>query len=236
MAYPIKNNTVYNMVLLHPEKPHAPNKSSWTSKGSKKEMLEFYSAWSPLVRNLLSYVPDGEVLEWSLNSHRPLPSWIENKVALMGDACHPMLPYVAQGAANAIEDAGVLACALSLGGKSEDGIDVALAVYQLVRKERAERIQNSASTTRRALHLPDGPEQRERDSAIAAASPGAEGAASSSGNDAPADGKHNPDLWADQEWQEFMWGTDVMKETVEKWEHLRARVRGHHAGAVPAAG
>jgi salicylate hydroxylase len=238
MAYPIKNNTVYNMVLLHPEKPHAPNKSSWTSKGSKTEMMEFYNDWSPLVRNLLSYVPDGEVLEWTLNSHRPLPSWIENKVALMGDACHPMLPYVAQGAANAIEDAGVLACALSLGGKSSDGIDAALAVYQHVRKERAEKIQNSASTTRKALHLPDGSEQRERDRAIAEASPRAKtaGASSSKGSASSGQSKHNPDLWADAEWQQFMWGTDVMKDTVDGWDHLRARVRGHHAGTVPAAG
>ena len=101
----------------------------------------------------------------------------------MGDACHPMLPDVAQGAAQAIEDAGVLACALSL---TED-LDGALAVYERVRKDRAERIQKSATVTRKALHLPDGEEQRKRDEAIRG--PG-----------------KNPDLWADHDWQDFMWG------------------------------
>lgn len=183
MAYPIKNNSVYNMVLLHPQKKDAPNEESWTNKGDKQEMLSFYHDWDDLVRSLLSYVPDGEVMEWTLNSHLPLPSWIENKCVLMGDACHPMLPYVAQGAAQAIEDAGVLTCALSL----TDSVPTALSVYEAVRKERAERIQNSAAETRKALHLPDGEEQRKRDEAIRG--PG-----------------KNPDLWADHSWQDFMWG------------------------------
>ena len=53
-------------------------------------MLDFYSNWNDLVKNLLTYVPEGDVMEWTLNTHRPLPAWIENKVALIGDACHPM--------------------------------------------------------------------------------------------------------------------------------------------------
>lgn len=90
MAYPIKNNTVYNMVLPHPSKPTQDNEESWTNKGDKQEMMDFYSQWNRLVQDLLTYVPEGKVMEWSLNVHRPLPSWIENKVALMGDSCHPM--------------------------------------------------------------------------------------------------------------------------------------------------
>lgn len=187
MAYPIKKNTVYNMVLLHPQKADSPNEESWTKKGDKQEMLSFYQNWDDLVRSLLSYVPDGEVMEWTLNSHMPLPSWVENKCVLMGDACHPMLPYVAQGAAQAIEDAAVLTCALSL----TDSVPTALSVYEIVRKERAERIQKSAAVTRKALHLPDGEEQRKRDEAIRG--PG-----------------RNPDLWADHAWQDFMWGESLV--------------------------
>ncbi|RAL01458.1 salicylate hydroxylase [Aspergillus ibericus CBS 121593] len=211
MAYPIKNNSVYNMVLLHPQKEGAATEESWTNPGDKREMEEFYAQWNGLVRSLLSYVPDGEVMEWTLNSHFPLPTWIENRVVLMGDACHPMLPYVAQGAAQAIEDAGVLACALSL---TED-LDGALAVYERVRKDRAEKIQKSAAVTRKALHLPDGEEQRKRDEAIRG--PG-----------------KNPDLWADHDWQDFMWGTDVMKETVGQFEDLLARSHGYHPHALNA--
>lgn len=209
MAYPIKNNNAYNMVLLHPQKPNAKNIESWTNKGNKKEMTEFYKDWNDLVRDLLSHVPEGEINEWTLNSHRNLPHWIENKCALIGDSCHPMLPYVAQGAAQAIEDAAVLTISLSL---AED-VPTALGVYEAVRKSRAEAIQNSAATTRQALHLPDGPEQEKRDEAIAGTGP-------------------NPDLWADRDWQDFMWGVDVMKDTVDDWGKWVAEVRGHHLGSV----
>lgn len=94
MAYPIKNNQVYNMVLLHPQKPGTENDESWTRKGDKGEMMDFYKDWNDLVKDLLSYVPEGDVMEWTLNGHRPLPAWHENKIILMGDSCHPMLPYV----------------------------------------------------------------------------------------------------------------------------------------------
>lgn len=216
MAYPIKRNTVYNMVLLHPAKPHQKGEESWTTKGDKQEMIDFYKNWSDLVQDLLSYVPEGEVMEWTLNSHKPLPSWVENKVALIGDSSHPMLPYVAQGAANAIEDAGVLVAAFTRTAQ----VDKALKVYQEVRKDRGEKIQQSADTTRRSLHLPDGPEQQKRDDAIRAA----------------AQGKgHNPDLWADSDFQNFMWGTDVMRDVVEKWDDLLSRAEGHHLHGVSAA-
>lgn len=84
------------MVLLNPQKPETDSHEaeSWTRKGDKGEMLDFYKDWCPEVQNLLSYVPDGDVMEWTLNSHNPLPSWVENQVVLIGDASHPMLPYV----------------------------------------------------------------------------------------------------------------------------------------------
>lgn len=216
MAYPIKRNTVYNMVLLHPAKPHQSGEESWTSKGDKKEMMDFYKNWSNLVQDLLSYVPEGEVMEWTLNSHKPLARWIENRVALIGDSSHPMLPYVAQGAANAIEDAGVLVAAFT----QTDDVCKALEVFQEVRKSRGEKIQQSADATRRSLHLPDGPDQEQRDDAIRAADKGK---------------GSNPDLWSDRDFQNFMWGTDVMRDTVEKWDELVSRARGHHVHGVSAA-
>ncbi|EMC93097.1 hypothetical protein BAUCODRAFT_38008 [Baudoinia panamericana UAMH 10762] len=218
MAYPIKNNQVYNMVLLHPERPHVDHHEgeSWTRKGDKQEMMGFYKEWCQEVRNLLSYVPEGEVMEWTLNSHKPLPSWVENKVVLMGDACHPMLPYVAQGAAQAIEDAGVLQAVLA---KSSTDVPLALQVYEEVRKARGEAVQGSAATTRRALHLPDGPEQQARDDKIRQAAKG-EG--------------ENPDLWADTVFQEFMWGTDVMRDTIVRWPEYKARAEGTHLHALAA--
>lgn len=128
---------------------------------------------------------------------------------------HPMLPYVAQGAANAIEDAGALVAAFT----RTSNVEEALQVYQEVRKKRGETIQQSADQTRKSLHLADGPEQEKRDNAIRAAARG-EG--------------HNPDLWADTEFQSFMWGVDVMRDTIEKWDKLLSKVRNHYIQRVSA--
>lgn len=127
-----------------------------------------------------------------------------------------MLPYVAQGAAQAIEDAGVLQCVLNA---SPNDIPLAIEVYAQVRKARGESIQASASQTRKALHLDDGPEQRERDQAI---------------RDATQGKGSNPDLWADVEFQRFLWGVDVMKDTYIRWPEWRARVKGTHLHSLSA--
>lgn len=86
MAYPIKNNSLYNMVLLHPQKEGATTEESWTNPGDKREMEEFYAQWNGLVRSLLSYVPDGEVMEWTLNSHFP-PSHLDRKSRCFDGRC-----------------------------------------------------------------------------------------------------------------------------------------------------
>jgi 2-polyprenyl-6-methoxyphenol hydroxylase-like FAD-dependent oxidoreductase len=229
MGYPIRNNTVYNMVLLHPllsqDTKHTLNEEEiWTRKGSKAEMHSFYASWNSTVRNMLDYVEDGEVVEWVLNTHPPLPTWVKGRCILVGDASHPMLPYVAQGAAQGIEDAAVLACVLAMITSASE-VEKALKVFQVLRKERAERIQASAAETRRALHLPDGEEQRKRDQRMRAAGKGTR----------EQDGKkcgevnvvvrevgqeRNPDLWADEQWQEYMWGVDVMSEVFQRWGTL----------------
>lgn len=128
MVYPIRNHQLFNMVLLHPDR-HG-TEESWTATGPKSNMTEFYSSWSPTVRALLDLVEDNEIPEWQLRVHKPLVSWVEGNVALMGDACHPTLPYIAQGAAQAVEDAGVLAAVLSLIDDKED-IHAALLVYSV---------------------------------------------------------------------------------------------------------
>ncbi|CAF4354075.1 unnamed protein product, partial [Rotaria sp. Silwood2] len=112
MGYPIRNHQLLNLVLLHPDK--TGTEESWSMKGDKKEMMKFYKNWNIRVRKLLDLVPDGEVLEWKLCDHASLPTWVEGKVALIGDAAHPMLPYVAQGAAQAVEDGAVLGACLSM--------------------------------------------------------------------------------------------------------------------------
>jgi len=128
MAYPIRNHQLINMVLLHPDR--CDTEESWTATGPKSNMTKFYSNWSPTVRALLDFVEEDEIPEWKLKILTPLVSWVEGNVALMGDACHPTLPYVAQGAAQAAEDAGVLAAVLSL-IRDEADIHIALLIYSV---------------------------------------------------------------------------------------------------------
>jgi salicylate hydroxylase len=186
MCYPIRNHKLLNIVLLHPDK--SGTEESWTKKGDKKEMVAFYKTWCPRVKKLIDCAPEGEILEWKLCDHAPLTTWVEGKVALMGDAAHPMLPYVSQGAAQAVEDGAVLSVCLAM-IDSKEQINTALKVYELVRKERAETVQVSAIQTRQALHLHDGKEQEDRDEIIRNA----------------AKGGPNPDLWSDKSFQKWCW-------------------------------
>ncbi|KAI3337230.1 putative salicylate hydroxylase [Xylariaceae sp. AK1471] len=206
MAYPLRNNTLYNVVLVRAVAGEKSRATSWMTHGRKEEIIEHHRGWCPLVHALIRHVPGSEILETPMNNMPPLPTWVKGQVALAGDSCHYMLPYVAQGAANAIEDAGTLAMAFTC----TDNIELALKVYELVRKCRSERIQASATNTGNTLHLPDGEEQRRRDESIRAASRGA-GA--------------NPDQWNDRECREFMWGVDVMAETINKFDVLGGRSR-----------
>lgn len=149
--------------------------------------------------------------EWDLQTHPPLPQWMRGSVVLIGDACYPMLAYVPQGAAQAIEDSAVLAMVFNQTGD----VQLALRVYEAMRKTRGERIAVSASTTRQSLHLSDGPEQRIRDEAIRNV-----GRANSKNED-------KSEKWRDTAWQDYVWGVDVMRETVEKWEELTANLEEH---------
>jgi salicylate hydroxylase len=66
--------------------------ATWTTRADKNAMLKVYADFCPRVVSLLGLVPAGEVCEWKLRVHRPLRTWVEGRVALIGDACHPTLP------------------------------------------------------------------------------------------------------------------------------------------------
>jgi len=101
---------------------------------------------------------------------KPLPSWVHPKgrLVLLGDACHPMLPYRAQGAAIAVEDAAVLGALLSH-VSSLAQVPALLQAYQDLRLPRASTTQDSSRLNQKIFHLPDGPAQRARDEAMRAA-------------------------------------------------------------------
>jgi 2-polyprenyl-6-methoxyphenol hydroxylase-like FAD-dependent oxidoreductase len=117
---------------------------SWSAKGDVKELRQAYEGFHSDVRTVLEACPDCH--KWAILEREPLPRWSDGRVALLGDACHPMTPYMAQGAATAIEDAAVLARCL----KQVDGEDIegAFQRYEAHRKPRTSRIQaiSSANT------------------------------------------------------------------------------------------
>jgi salicylate hydroxylase len=135
---------------------------SWTDKGEVADVLARYEGWHPTVRGLIEAFP--ETFIWALHDRAPLPEWTRGRVALLGDACHPMLPMMAQGAAQAIEDGGALTSILSA---LSDDLPAALRRYEALRKPRATRLQEASAANRVRFHLPDGPKQQERDAAMA---------------------------------------------------------------------
>ncbi|RZJ02192.1 MAG: salicylate hydroxylase, partial [Rubrivivax sp.] len=110
---------------------------SWTTQGSVQELREQYADFHPDARALLEACD--EVLKTALYERDPMPAWTDGRMTLLGDAAHPMLPFMAQGAGMAIEDAVVLARHLE--GVDAAGLPAALTRYQDARRERTSRIQ-----------------------------------------------------------------------------------------------
>jgi salicylate hydroxylase/6-hydroxynicotinate 3-monooxygenase len=114
---------------------------SWSAKGDLDELRAAYAGFHPQVRAILAACPD--VHKWAIVVRDPLPRWGEGNVVLLGDACHPMTPYMAQGAGTSIEDAAVLSRCLD--GVDPDGIAGAFRQYEATRKPRTSRIQQTSA-------------------------------------------------------------------------------------------
>ena len=119
-----------------------------------------------------------ETNRWALYDREPLERWSNGRIVLLGDAAHAMIQFFAQGAGQAIEDAVILAgCLREAGGGDAKAITAALKRYEAIRKPRATKVQQGSRTRGEAWprgegwHLPDGPEQRERDARFAEADP-----------------------------------------------------------------
>ncbi len=130
---------------------------------------------------------------------------------MIGDACHPTLPHLAQGAAQAIEDAAVISVVLSrLPDSNPESVKKALRVYEALRKERAETMVELAAENGRALHLGEGAAKEERDRQFAALKASAKGTV--------------PDKWADAEVQKRIYGHDCIRIAEDSFDDLYAKV------------
>ena len=113
---------------------------SWSARGDLDELRSAFVGFHPDARIILEACP--EVRKWALVERDPLARWSQDRVVLIGDACHPMLPYMAQGASSSMEDAVVLARCLD--GQELDGFADAFHRFEQNRKERTSRIQLGA--------------------------------------------------------------------------------------------
>jgi salicylate hydroxylase len=139
-------------------------RESWTDRADLAEVHAYYKNWHPQIHAILDGVQ--ATFKWALFDRDPLNAWSKGRATLLGDACHPMLPYVAQGAAQAIEDGAALAACLQQ-GRSEEMADL-LREYEAIRQPRTAAIQALARQNSRIFHLPDGPDQQQRDTRMAA--------------------------------------------------------------------
>ncbi len=126
-----------------PEPVEWMTQESWSAKGDVRELRAAYTGFHPDVRAVLDACPDCH--KWAILERAPLARWSVGRTVLLGDACHPMTPYMAQGAATSIEDAAVLARCLAIDGED---VEAAFRRYEAHRRPRTSRIQaiSSANT------------------------------------------------------------------------------------------
>ncbi|KAL3480944.1 hypothetical protein BJX99DRAFT_272616 [Aspergillus californicus] len=217
--YPIRGGKVYNLVLLRPD--NLPSDVR-TVRGDIDEMKESFRGWDPVVTKLLSCIDS--VLKWKLFHHHELETWQNHSTTLIGDSCHPTLPYQAQGAAMAVEDGAVLGLLLGklqsrepTGPRSEH-IKQVLLLFEKLRKHRTTVNVQGAVHNRWFYHLLDGEEQLDRDRALKAVD------------------WRSPNVtvykWASPDYQSQLLGHDVLQEADKEFElwwqtaHVLSNVNG----------
>ncbi|NHB77220.1 FAD-dependent oxidoreductase [Rhodobacter calidifons] len=146
VSYPLRGGSLRNIVAVEEREKWA--EESWTLRDDSMDLRLAFAGFSSRVRGWLDQVEDPWL--WGLFRHKVAETWVHPLgVAILGDAAHPTLPFLAQGASMGLEDAWVLADALA----GHDSLAAALAAYQARRKPRTTRIVAAANANARAYHL-----------------------------------------------------------------------------------
>ena len=135
------------------------SREDWTDRATIGRALQAFAGWHPQLRRIIGAADTCFI--WALFDREPLPRWSIGRITLLGDACHPMYPFMGQGAAQAMEDGATLAACLSAAGGGVP--DVALRRYEELRRPRVTRLQGMSRANKTRFHLPDGPAQEARD-------------------------------------------------------------------------
>ncbi|KAI4157283.1 MAG: hypothetical protein LQ342_008427 [Letrouitia transgressa] len=194
------DNHLFNIIVCRPTDVTKPVQQQ-PQKANMEELREYSKDWDPRYRRLLDIAEQG--MEWTLTETAEPRRWCDPSggFALMGDAAHAMLPYLAQGAAVGLEDAAALS-ALFMHLEDKVQIPDLLTIYERLRKPRAYEMKRRSRAMRDVNNIVDGPVQRERDRQLL--------------QHKPFDGYPNP--WADPVGQKWMFGYDAFREAEEAWE------------------
>ncbi|MEV6903969.1 FAD-dependent monooxygenase [Amycolatopsis sp. NPDC051372] len=162
--YPISAGGLINIVAFAPAGEDVVE--SWSATATHAEFAAEFEGWDPRLRELIDAA--GAPGRWALLDRAPLAQWSHGSVTLLGDAAHPMFPFFAQGAAQAVEDAAALALYLAADATAPAR---ALRRYESARRTRTARLQTVSHERAHLNHLPDGPDQQARDASLSGQDP-----------------------------------------------------------------
>jgi salicylate hydroxylase len=157
VQYPVRRGELYNQVAVFRSPRYRPDSDDW---GTVEEFDAHYAQTCDYVRSCAKLMWRDK--RWPMYDRTPIASWVRNRIALMGDAAHPMLQYAAQGACQAIEDALCLADRIAA---SPDDLPGALSAYERARVARTARVQTIARAIGEFFHL-DGTAAAARNDAM----------------------------------------------------------------------
>jgi 3-hydroxybenzoate 6-monooxygenase len=148
VQYPLRSGQMYNQVAVFRSRAYLRGEADW---GDPAELAAAFAGCSEHVRESLKTL--SIVNRWPMIDRLPMPDWARGRIALLGDAAHPMLQYLAQGACQAVQDAAVLAAELAAAGDEGRPFSEGLASYAGVRAPRAMRVQRAARTWGEIWHV-----------------------------------------------------------------------------------
>ncbi len=138
LSFPVRAGKLINYVGFVPADQEM--KESWSAPGDPNVLRAEFAGWDPRIESLLGKVQ--ATFRWALYDREPLPTWTKGRLTLLGDAAHPMLPHLGQGANQSIEDG--MALATILAGANRDTAPAALLAYERLRRERVAQVQRGA--------------------------------------------------------------------------------------------
>ena len=158
VMYYLRNGEVLNFVGCV---ERADEEESWTARRPWAELDEDYRGWHPMVRAVIESVDRDQCFRWALNNRTPIMTWSSARCTMLGDAVHATLPYMAQGAAMAIEDAAVLARVLSNELAADTPLARRLQIYEQHRAPRTSRVVEESSEMGELYHISDAAQMRQ---------------------------------------------------------------------------